>query len=52
MEEDLLARHVEQRADVLPEELHAVDVRVVPVALDDVEAVHERVVFRVREAMA
>ena len=44
LEENLLARHADDRADVLAEDLDGVKVGVLPVALGHVEKVHERVV--------
>jgi hypothetical protein len=43
--------HGAHRANILPEHLDIVQIRVLPVALHDVEEMHERVVFGVREAM-
>lgn len=52
LEEDLLARDGEQRADILAEDLDVVQVRVVPVRLRRIEKVHQRVVLGVGEAVA
>ena len=45
--EYLLARDRQQRAHVLAKELHPVEVRIVPVALGNVEEVKKRVVLGV-----
>ena len=52
LEEDLLAGDDQQGADVLAERLDGVQVRVEPVALHQVEKVHQGVVLAVAVALA